>query len=86
VDIRIREREYITKWQTRRSLSVEVRIWELGGNWVELSGLERQLPLAAGRAISAGDLSFSSSQTLGRMLSMAVKKAVKDLDAEKRRG
>jgi hypothetical protein len=83
VDIRVREREYILKWQTRRSLSVDVRVWELGENQADLSGLEQRLPLAAGRVIAAGDRSFSSSQILGRMLSKAVKKAAKHLDKGK---
>jgi hypothetical protein len=73
-DIRVREREYASGWQTKRSLAVEVRIWPAGDG--ENGGA---LPLAAGRVTSLGNRSFSSSETTGRMLALAIKKAVKPL-------
>jgi hypothetical protein len=39
-----------------------------------------RLPLAAGRVTSLGNRSFSSSETTGRMLALAVKEAVKALE------
>ncbi|MDR0600746.1 MAG: hypothetical protein LBG42_00040 [Treponema sp.] len=69
-DVWLREREYISGWKTRRSLAVEVRIWKAG----ERTG--KNIPLAAGRVTTAGDGSFSSSETTGRMLALAVGKAV----------
>jgi hypothetical protein len=72
-DICIREREYVSGWKTRRSLAAEARIWRAG----ERS--QGALPLAAGRVTSAGDESFSSSKICGRMLTLAIKKAVSAL-------
>ena len=66
-DVTIREREYLSGWQTRRSLSAEVRIWE-----GETSG---PLPLSAGRSLIQGKQSFASSKTLSSMLTQAVKNA-----------
>ncbi|MDR1107275.1 MAG: hypothetical protein LBL44_13045 [Treponema sp.] len=68
-DIRLREREFISGWKTRRSLAAEVRIWKAG----ERNGTN--IPLAAGRVTTAGDESFSSSKTAGRMLALAAGKA-----------
>ncbi|MDR1419985.1 MAG: hypothetical protein LBI86_06400 [Treponema sp.] len=68
-DIWLREREFISGWKTRRSLAAEVRIWKAG----ERGG--KNIPLAAGRVTTAGDESFSSSKTAGRMLAIAAGKA-----------
>jgi hypothetical protein len=76
-EIQVREREYSSGWRTRRSLAVEVRIWASGdepGN-----GREQKLPLAAGRVVAIGEGSFSSSDTAERMLSRAIKQAVKKM-------
>jgi hypothetical protein len=78
-DICVREREYISGWKTRRSLAAEARIWRAGEK------AKGALPLAAGRVTSAGDESFSSSKICGRMLSLAVKKAVSALRKSERR-
>lgn len=79
-DIRVREREYASGWQTKRSLAVEVRLWPAG----VLNPLDGEnaatLPLAAGRVTSLGTRSFSSSETTGRMLALAIKKALKPLE------
>lgn len=83
-DIRAREREYAAGWQTRRSLALEVRLWP-AGEGEELRAPDPAeapvLPLAAGRVTSLGNRSFSSSETTGRMLALAIKKAVKPLKA-----
>jgi hypothetical protein len=74
-DIRVREREYAAGWQTKRSLAVEVRLWPAG----ETDGrddLYQGLPLMAGRVTSLGNRSFSSSETTGRLLALAIKKAL----------
>jgi hypothetical protein len=78
-DIRVREREYVSGWQTKRSLAVEVRLWPAGVLDVQDGEITGPLPLAAGRAISLGNRSFSSSETMGRMLALAIKKALKPL-------
>ncbi|MDR1899260.1 MAG: hypothetical protein LBQ55_04555 [Treponema sp.] len=72
-DIRLREREYTSGWKTRRSLLCEVRFWKTGG------AEGRRIPLAAGRVTFLGEKSFSSSDTTGRMLALAVKKAAATL-------
>ena len=78
-DIRVREREYAAGWQTRRSLAVEVRLWPAGAFLDNQDGAYQGLPCTAGRITSLGDLSFSSSETTGRMLALAIKKALRPL-------
>jgi hypothetical protein len=73
-DIRLREREYPSGWKTRRSLLCEVRFRKAGG-----AG-ERRVPAAAGRVTFLGEKSFSSSDTTGRMLALAVRKAAAMLE------
>jgi hypothetical protein len=82
-DIQLREREYSSGWKTKRSLSVEVRIWPYGEGG-DKSAYFQTLPLAAGRVISTGDRSLSSFETTNRMLSRAIRTAVKQLAAKKR--
>jgi hypothetical protein len=84
--IQIREREFNLGWKTKKSLAVEVCIWEYedapenGGFY-----LSQKLPAAVGRVVSTGDKSFSSSVTTGRLLSKAIKKAVKKLAVYERK-
>jgi hypothetical protein len=81
-DIQAREREYNLGWHTRRSLAVEVRIWAAGdGESPGGADITQKLPLAAGRVVSIGDGSFSSSTTTGRMLSAAIRTATGKLSA-----
>jgi hypothetical protein len=76
VDIRVREREYAAGWQTKRSLALEVRLWPAGETPDEAY---QGLPCMAGRVTFLGDRSFSSSETTGRMLALAIKKALRPL-------
>jgi len=78
--IHIREREYNSGWKTKKSLAVEVRIWEYK-DIPENTGtfFAHKLPAATGRIVASGDESFSSSETTGRLLSKAIDKAVKEL-------
>ena len=71
-EVKVREREYTDGWQTKRSLSAEVRLW---------AGKDSAdgLPLSAGRALNQGKQSFASSKTLSSMLRKAVKNAVRGL-------
>ena len=69
--VEVREREYLSGWQTKRSLSVELRLWA--------AGADGPLPLSAGRALVQGRQSLASSQTLDNMLRKAVKNAVRGL-------
>ncbi|WP_461247111.1 hypothetical protein [Treponema sp. R6D11] len=84
--IQIREREYNTGWKTKKSLAVEVRIWEYK-DVPENNGTHyaQKLPAATGRIVASGDKSFSSSETTGRLLSKAIDKAVKELFAYERK-
>jgi hypothetical protein len=84
--IQIRERDFNHGWKTKKSLAVEVRIWEYedaprNGESV----LEHKLPAAVGRIITIGDKSFSSSKTTGLLLSKAIKKAVRKLAVYERK-
>ena len=70
-DVMVREREYIDGWQTKRSLSAEIRIWDGDGS--------EPLPLAAGRSIIQGKQSLASSKTIAAMLKKAINNAVRGL-------
>jgi hypothetical protein len=72
-DIRAIEREYIFGWKTRRSLSMEVFIWQEG------TGPRDPVPLASGRAAGSGQASLSSSTVTDRLLKAAVKRALRAL-------
>ena len=72
--VNVREREYQDGWQTRRSLSVELRLWAAG----ETDEIE-PLPLSAGRSIVQGRKSLASSSVLSGMLRKAVKSAINGL-------
>jgi hypothetical protein len=84
--IQVREREFNVGWRTKKSLAVEVRIWDYddapkNGESVSV----QKLPAAVGRIIETGDRSFSSSITTGDILSKAIKKAVKELAVYERK-
>ena len=70
-EVKAREREYPVGWRTKRSLSVEVRLWR--GN---TSG---PLPLSAGRSLIQGKQSLASSKTTSAMLRKAIKNAIRGL-------
>ena len=70
-DVKLREREYPDGWRTKRSLSVEVRLW--AGN------ADGPLPLSAGRSLNQGKKSLASSKTLSVMLHKAIRNAVRGL-------
>lgn len=89
--IQIRERDFNLGWRSKKSLSIEVSIWlyeEQASSTVPLTiattTIEQKLPMAVGRITSTSDQSFSSSQTLGRMLSKAIREAVRKLSAGRR--
>jgi hypothetical protein len=82
--IQIREREFNLGWKTKRSLAVEVCIWDYN-DASENKVQYQNLPLAAGRVTALGDRSFSSSVTLDRLLSKAVKKAVNEIAVYEKR-
>lgn len=84
VFISLREREFSVGWRTRRSLALEVRIWDYRGE-APAAELLQTLPLAAGRVVSIGDGSFSSSITTGKMLSRAINRALGSLPAAGRK-
>jgi hypothetical protein len=72
-ELSLREREFSRGWKNLTSLSVELRLWSAetaAGEW------ETSVPLAAGQVLLQGNKSFSSSETLGRLLRKAVGKAV----------
>jgi hypothetical protein len=78
--INLREREFNSGWRIKRSLVLEVRIWDYkDAPALGVSVLEQNLPAAVGRVTALGEMSFSSSDTINRMLSKAIKDAVKQL-------
>lgn len=81
-DIRAHEREYMSQWRTKHSLVLEVRIWtahHVSDNDEAVPNGDR-LPVSAGRVVSWGNTSLLSSQTTERLLSLAIKNAVRQLD------
>ena len=72
-EVKVREREYPDGWQTKRSLSAELRLWIDDGSCGE------PFPLSAGRALNNGKQSLASSRTLSAMLRKAVKNAIQGL-------
>lgn len=75
-EIQMREREINSGWQTKRSLAVEVRIWEYGD---VLEYGTKKLPLVTGIVTALGDESFSSFETTEKLLSKAIKAAAEKL-------
>jgi hypothetical protein len=64
VDAVLIEREYMENWKTRRSLSAEVLIWKANGTAVPGAGEKKPAPVAAGKALLAGNKTLSSSGVL----------------------
>ena len=79
--ISLREREFAAGWKTRRSLSMEIRVWKNKG--LSMDDLAKELPVAAGRVVKIGNSSFSSSKVTGEMLLSAIKKTTKRLPVTK---
>jgi len=78
----IRERDFNLGWSNKKSLAVEVRIWTFEDAPVNGAPVEdHKLPAAVGRVVLTGDTSFSSSDTMGKLLSRAITQAVKQLAA-----
>jgi hypothetical protein len=73
----IRERDFNHGWKNKKSLAVEVRIW----TYEDAPVSDQKLPAAVGRVVMTGDTSFSSSDTMGKLLSRAITQAVKQLAA-----
>jgi len=91
--IYIRERELSAgwkPWKTKKSLSVEVHIWDFvnapnNGDSI----VDYKLPAAVGRIIIIGDKSFISSKYASRLLPKVINKAVGKLavyERKKRKG
>jgi len=79
-EVKIRERDYTDRWQTKHSLSAEVRIWKEGKDF----SVDEPLPLSAGRALLNGRQSFASSKTVSSLLRKAVRNAVHGLPSLKK--
>jgi len=71
VEVKAREREYPIGWRTKRSVSVEVRLWK--------GKVNGPLPLSVGRSMILGKQSLASSKTTSAMLRKAIKKALRGL-------
>ena len=85
-EINLREREFSAGWRTKRSLTVEVRIWKCVDGDLQPEDAAGKLPIAAGRIVLTGNKSFSSSKVAGKLLSDAVSKTVKRLPSQYRLG
>ncbi len=76
VDVQALEREYMTGWQSKRSVSIEIRIYENTG----ITDYQNTVPLVVGKTTSSGGVSLASSRDLGKLIGSGVKKIVKSLD------
>ena len=82
----IRERNINLDWNSKKSLSVDVRIWPYEDAPDDSAPvLDQKLPAAVGRIVMLGKGSFSSTNKVEEMLSKAIKQAVRKLFAYKRR-
>jgi len=79
--INLREREFADGWRTKRSLAIEVRIWDCVDGDIKPDEISGNLPLAAGRVVLNGNKSFSSSETTGKMLSGAISETLERLSS-----
>jgi hypothetical protein len=70
IDASVIEREYLSGWKTKRSLSAEIRIWKEG----------EEQPFSAGKAMLSGDQSLASSKVLSTLLKLALSKALLGLE------
>ena len=77
-EVRVREREYLKGWKTRRYLSVEVRLWAGDDEG-------KPLPLSAGRTLNHGQKTFASTRTLSTMLRRSVRYAIWKLPSKRTR-
>jgi hypothetical protein len=84
--IYIREREFSVGWKTKKSLVVEVHIWDFENAPKEGDSItDYRLPAAVGRIIVTGGKSFISSKTANRLLPKVIKKAVGKLAVYERK-
>jgi hypothetical protein len=77
VDVRAVEREYMSGWRSRRSVAVEIRIYENSG----IDGYQNTVPVVVGKTTSSGGVSLASSKDLNVLLASGVKKIVKPFGA-----
>jgi len=82
----VREREFNVGWKTKKSLAVEVHIW----NYEDApkngdSIINYKLPAAVGRIIVTGGKSFILSKTTSHLLSKTINKAVRKLAVYERK-
>jgi hypothetical protein len=82
-EINLREREFSVGWRTKKSLVVEVRIWDRIDGDIQPDELSGRLPAVAGRVVFTGNKSFSSSETTGKMLFSAISQTLKQLPRKK---
>jgi len=80
----ITERDFNIGWKSKKSLAVEVRIWNFEDAPANGVPIEKyKLPAAVGRVVMTGNKSFSSSDVMGKLLSRAIKQAARRLAANK---
>ena len=83
--IYVRERDINRGWRVKKSLAVEVHIWEFEDAPGFTSPVyEHKLPAAVGRVIYIGERTFSSSKITSEMLSKTIEISAKKLAVHKR--
>jgi hypothetical protein len=76
VDVRAVEREYMSGWRSRRSVAVEIRIYDNIG----IDDYQNTVPVVVGKTTSSGGVSLASSKDLNALLVSGVKKVVKQFE------
>ena len=75
VDVKAIEREYMSGWTTKRSVSIEVLLYENNPS----GDYHAAQPMVIGRTTSSGSESLSSSRDLQKLLKGAIKKVQEKL-------
>ena len=73
------EREFTVGWRTKKSLAMEVHIWECGNGGLKPEHFSGKLPVAAGRIVITGNKTFSSSKFTEKVLSKTISRTIRRL-------
>lgn len=76
VDVLAVEREYMSGWKSKRSVAVEIRVYENSG----IDEYQNTIPVVVGKTTSSGGVSLASSKDLSRLLGSGVKKIIKSFE------
>ncbi|MDR2842919.1 MAG: hypothetical protein LBV52_06930 [Spirochaetaceae bacterium] len=79
VDVCATEREFFANWNTKKSVTMEVLLWDSEHKINDQTDSRIETPLAAGRIIAQGSQGLSASNNLNDILKQSIRKAVKKI-------